>query len=492
MHRYITRVFVAAAASVAVSTVGITAASASGAAPRGRAGGAGVLGGVVSHGVRLRDSAVDQALQRPRQRRRPGPVGGRQSSGSTVYVTGNSYGKGTSSIADYATVAYNAATGTQLWVARYNGLGNGGGQAESVAVSPSGSTVFVTGFATGTKYSYYATVAYSAATGAQLWVKLYHGSAFGGSNEAFSLAVSPNGSTVFVTGQTYNSGSPYYATIAYNAATGSQLWIRIYHGSGNFGFNAEAGASVAVESLWEHGVCHRARRDLELSPTTPRWPITPPPAPSCGSSSTGTRAATARPPRWPSVPPGAWCSSADITRPARALATPRLLTARPLAPSCGSRSTARSAAPTPPISVAVSPSGKTVFVTGGVYGGGGEGDEDYATVAYNAATGTQLWVKRYNPDGGTNYAYSVAVSPTGGTVYVTGGSGDGYATIAYNAVTGAQLWVKRYDGTPNYAGQPPEALSVAVSPTTGTVFVTGCIISVGGSNYDYTTIAYQG
>ena len=101
-------------------------------------------------------------------------------------------------------------------------------------------------------------------------------------------------------------------------------------------------------------------------------------------------------------------------------------------------------------------------------------------------------MKRYNPSGGTIYAYSVAVSPTGGTVYVTGGSGDGYATIAYNAVTGAQLWVKRYDGIPNYAGQPPEALSVAVSPTTGTVFVTGCIISVGGSNYDYTTIAYQG
>ena len=86
----------------------------------------------------------------------------------------------------------------------------------------------------------------------------------------------------------------------------------------------------------------------------------------------------------------------------------------------------------------------------------------------------------------------MAVSPTGGTVYVTGGSGDGYATIAYNAVTGAQLWVQRYDGTPNYAGQPPEALSVAVSSTTGTVFVTGCLIPVGGSNYDYTTIAYQG
>jgi DNA-binding beta-propeller fold protein YncE len=89
------------------------------------------------------------------------------------------------------------------------------------------------------------------------------------------------------------------------------------------------------------------------------------------------------------------------------------------------------------------------------------------------------------PEGGGGSA--VAVSTDGTRVFVTGTSlgkfpaSNDYATIAYNAVTGAQLWVKRYDGTPNYAGQPPEALSVAVSPTTGTVFVTGCIISVGGS-----------
>ena len=171
MHRYITRVFVAAAASVAVSTVGITGGQRLGRSPQGRAGGAGVLGGS-SHTV----SGSGTQLWIKRYNGTDNGGGQARSvavspSGSTVYVTGNSYGKGTSSIADYATVAYNAATGTQLWVARYNGLGNGGGQAESVAVSPSGSTVFVTGLATGTKYSYYATVAYSAATGTQLWVK---------------------------------------------------------------------------------------------------------------------------------------------------------------------------------------------------------------------------------------------------------------------------------------------------------------------------------
>jgi hypothetical protein len=141
--------------------------------------------------------------------------------------------------------------------------------------------------------------------------------------------------------------------------------------------------------------------------------------------------------------------------------------------------------------VAVSPSGSTVYVTGGVYGGGGEGDEDYATVAYNAASGAEVWAKRYNPNGGTNYAHAVAVSPSGKMVYVTGGSGYGYATIGYNATTGAQLWVRRYNGA-LVPSLPGDALSMAVSHPTGTVFVTGYIVTAPLAGWDYTTVAYHG
>ena len=295
--------------------------------------------------------------------------------GKTVYVTGNSYGSTATGIGDYATIAYNAATGARLWLKRYNGPGSQGGDAESVAVGPAGKTVYVTGFVYGSATSAndnFATVAYNAATGAQLWVKIYNGS--GNFNDvANAMAVSPSGKTVFVTGQTYvsGSGSPYYATVAYNAATGAQLWAKTYHGSGNVGYNAEGAYSVAV-----------------------------------------------------------------------------------------------------------SPSGKIVYVTGQ---GAQSDNPDYATVAYNAATGAQLWVKGYHdPASSICTATAVTVRPSGKTLYVTGfyeaATSAGYATVAYNATTGAQLWVKRY--APK--GGSDAAYSVAVSPSGKLVFVTGGVYGGGG------------
>ena len=65
------------------------------------------------------------------------------------------------------------------------------------------------------------------------------------------------------------------------------------------------------------------------------------------------------------------------------------------------------------------------------------------------------------------------------------GSAYGYATVAYNAAIGAQLWVKRYSGS---ATGDPFGIqnAIAVSPATGTVFVTGT------NEGSYATIAYSG
>ncbi len=84
--------------------------------------------------------------------------------GGTVYVTGESTVTTTPDPAsgqDYTTLAYNTATSAQLWASNYNGPGNGQDFATSVAVSPVGGTVFVTGQSTGTSSGPdYATVAY--------------------------------------------------------------------------------------------------------------------------------------------------------------------------------------------------------------------------------------------------------------------------------------------------------------------------------------------
>ncbi len=163
--------------------------------------------------------------------------------GGRVFVTGIASGWGTGP--DYATVAYSAATGRRLWVSHYHGPGIGPGNdydgASAVAVSPAGSTVFVTGTSTGrrTGQSDYATVAYSAATGRQLRVRRYNGPA-NGLDGATAVAVSPAGGKVFVTGTSDGRTPGEYATLAYSAATGRQLWVSRYHGPGKLDYGASA------------------------------------------------------------------------------------------------------------------------------------------------------------------------------------------------------------------------------------------------------------
>ena len=432
------------AAGAAVSLFGVTGASAAGAAA-----------GQPAQGVSRASAAPGDALWV--QHYDDTGLGSSASSlavsptGSTVYVTGTSTGTGPQSSWDYATIAYDAATGTQLWAQRYHtGTYN---QASSVAVSPDGGTVFVTGrSAAGTSQPYnydYATAAYDARTGIQLWVTRYNGPGNGDDN-AESVTVSPGGNTVYVTGTSNGATSRGdYAIVAYNAATGTRQWAKRYNGPGN---RTDGAASVRV-------------------------------------SPSGTRVFVTG---W-SAGAGSGYDYATIAY--NAATGTRQWVTRYNGPFNGNDYAA---------SLAVSPTGSTVYATG--TSAGAKSGNDYATIAYNAATGTRQWVTRYNgPFNGNDYAASLAVSPTGSTVYVTGtarppqGVSDHepaaeYATVAYSANAGTQLWAALYAGT---TGDVPYDFGgvVGVSPANGIVFVTGdeyTAQDTGPGRSFYTTVAYSG
>jgi hypothetical protein len=76
---------------------------------------------------------------------------------------------------------------------------------------------------------------------------------------------------------------------------------------------------------------------------------------------------------------------------------------------------------------------------------------DFATIAYDASSGAQVWLKSYQgPGQSLDLPASVEASPDGTKVFVTGTSegattlGD-FFTIAYEASSGVSLWAKRYD-----------------------------------------------
>src|SRR6266498_2511671 len=144
-------------------------------------------------------------------------------SSGNVYVTGGSHGLGTD--LDYATIMYTSA-GQQQWVARFNGPANGWDRAAAIARDSSGN-VYVTGQSLGLGTDFdYATVKYDSA-GQELWVARYNGPG-NGEDDAVAIAVDSSGN-VYVTGQSLGLGTGLfdYATIKYDSA-GQEQWVARY------------------------------------------------------------------------------------------------------------------------------------------------------------------------------------------------------------------------------------------------------------------------
>ncbi len=159
-----------------------------------------------------------------------------------VYVTGSSDAT-SSGTEDYVTIKYDAS-GTQQWLARYNGPG-GGDEAYAMAIDGNGS-VYVTGRSRGGSptFSYdYLTIRYDASTGDTIWTARYDGDG-NGLDAALSIALDYRGNA-FVTG--YSTGTSTgldMATIGYDS-TGARRWVRRYASSGS---NNDLGNAIAADT----------------------------------------------------------------------------------------------------------------------------------------------------------------------------------------------------------------------------------------------------
>lgn len=393
--------------------------------------------------------------------------------GSRVFVTGA--GGLSASSSGYDTVAYDAATGVRLWVARLTRPGGptitvGTAPSKYIAVSPDGSMVFVIANFSSPSLSGHATVAYRAATGARLWMTT---DTSGGAGAA---AASPDGSTVFVTG---NGAHGDCQTVAYHTATGVRVWARSFRGphrSGNIDCIptdlkvSPDGSTVFITGYDFDTVAYDA-----ATGTTVWVAHYGPGAKAACYYNNGTSAAVT--PDGSKVlvtggffmPCGGPGGSVYATV-AFSAATGAKLWVRRYSEPAGALNVSTA--------IAVSPDGSTVFVTGWSRVTSSEWAD--ATVAYLTATGRRLWVQRYDEPAGEPYPAAIAVSPDGSKVFVTGGN---YATVAYRAATGGLFWTARYSGGTN-------ANAVVASPDGSKVFVTG-YGNVGGGQDTYTTVAYS-
>jgi WD40 repeat protein len=314
-----------------------------------------------------------------------------------------------------------------LWLSSYDGPGKGLDNASAVAVSPDGSSVFVTGYSDGgfVRRTDYATASYDAATGDARWVARYGALR---DDSAYALDVSPDGGAVYVTGSSYEAGSgDDYATVAYDAGAGKALWAARYTSPGD-GSDAALALGVSPDGS-KVFVTGRSWR-----PTSAKQQY----ATVAYDASSGRQLWSAR------------YGGATQTDQANALA--------------------------------VSPDGSLVAVTG-VSG------YDIATVVYDAATGLELWAKRENPLHDSDAGWAIGMSPDGSTVFVTGYGGPDYATIAYDAATGNRRWTARFNGSHN---QSDAATALAVSRDGSVVFVTGSSYQLeNGFDSDYATLAYD-
>jgi DNA-binding beta-propeller fold protein YncE len=405
-----------------------------------------------------------------------------------------------------------------VWESRYDGPESSTDYAKRVAIESTASGLFITGHSVGGDGSGCATVAHDPLGGTGLW------SACHGSPAYFdALAVSPEGSRLFVTGM---------ATVAIDALTGSEIWRAgpssdlVVSPDGTTLYQADRSV-MCIDPCGCFTFCPFYVSAFDASNGSLHWS-----APNgCGSLFCGADAVALSPAgdvlfvvgrRGPADAAG-WKSlvaaydtvGGDVLWTTFGLYHHWSVGPSPLAVSpdgatlyvTGTSGTLGSTAAYDAVSgaivwtatvpgrsnraVAATPDGARVLVTGARLGGD---SLDYLTTALDAQSGNQIWSAPYDgPASGDDVAEAVAVAGDGSTTWVTGrsesdvGGPRDFVSVAYDTGGGTPLWVARYDGP---AGGDDAATSLAVAPDGPIVYVTGSSEGPDGGS-DYLTLAYS-
>jgi len=176
-----------------------------------------------------------------------------------VYVTGASWSEIGN---DFATVKYDS-DGNQLWVARHDGPASGVDGATSIVVDGD-EGIYVTGASRNGGHDDYATIKYDRG-GSQLWVARYDG--LDNSADYPCRLVADDAGSAYVTGWSQGGGHDDCATVKYDGQ-GNQLWVARYNGPGN---GDDAAQAIAVDKAGSIYVTRKSWNGSDYDYTTVKY-----------------------------------------------------------------------------------------------------------------------------------------------------------------------------------------------------------------------------
>jgi len=340
-----------------------------------------------------------------------------------VVVVAGPVGTGTPAV---ELVGLDPESGQERWTSRVDGVVGGFGDTTALSVAPDGSAVFLAG---NTSESDILVASLDSATGALLWTTTYDG---GGTEYAQDLAVAPDSAEVYVTGSSHAPGERQgLILVALSAEDGGELWTMRYQGPTRYYAARDTGHTVRVSPDGERVyVAGRSTGSSSLEGTnfdlvTLAYDV----------------------PGVDEAPSSQWAWAGRFTVALNAGVSGR-------------------------VGLGVSDDGSRVVMSG-------EGDNNFWTVGYDAAGGQELWSGELHGTpvsrGWVSTLDEAKVEISGDRVFVAISKAwdPGPLLASYDLGTGEEQWTTRYP-----AGPPLETSAMVLAPDGGTIYTLASTLDV--------------